>query len=214
MNISRRGLLASGAAGAIVAATDGAGALAADAVTTPLKKQELLLKGATVVSMDPQVGIQTSCDIHVRNGAIVAIGPHLQAPAATVIDASKMIAMPGLIDAHNHLWNTMERSIIRETIAGKGYFPITLALGKQYMPTDTYHSAMLGAAELLSCGVTTVNSWSHNLITPEYANADIRARSSASRAIGRRIPTAGSSRSASLRAVRDLPRRARSPSIR
>jgi len=51
MNISRRGLLASGAAGAIVAATDGAGALAADAVTTPLKKQELLLKGATVVSI-------------------------------------------------------------------------------------------------------------------------------------------------------------------
>jgi 5-methylthioadenosine/S-adenosylhomocysteine deaminase len=175
MKISRRGLLASGAAGAFVAATEGAAALAADAVTTPLKRQELLLKGGTVVSMDPQVGIQTGCDIHVRDGTIIAIGPHLQAPTATVIDASHMIAMPGLIDAHNHLWNTMERSIIRETIAGKGYFPVTLALGKQYMPSDTYHSALLGAAELLSCGVTTVNSWSHNLITPEYADADIRA---------------------------------------
>lgn len=167
--------MASGAAGAVVAASDGAAAFAADAVTTPLKRQELLLKGATVVSMDPQIGIVSDCDIHVRDGAIVAIGPHLQAPTATAIDASRTIAMPGLIDAHNHLWNTMERSIIRETIVGKGYFPVTLALGKQYLPADTYHSALLGAAELLSSGVTTVHSWSHNLISPEYANADMRA---------------------------------------
>ena len=87
MKISRRNLLASGAAGAVVAATDGAAALAADALTMPLKQQELLLKHAIVVTMDPQVGVLTDCDIHVHNGAIVAIGPHLQAPAASVIDA-------------------------------------------------------------------------------------------------------------------------------
>jgi 5-methylthioadenosine/S-adenosylhomocysteine deaminase len=174
MTVSRRGLLATGAAGAVAALAGGPAAIAA-AVTEPLKKQELLIKRATVVSMDPQVGIQTACDIHVRDGAIVAIGPNLQAPNATVIDGSNAIAMPGLIDAHNHLWNAMERSIIRETIPGKGYFPVTLALGKKYLPVDTYHSVLLGAAELLSCGVTTVNSWSHNLISSEYANADLRA---------------------------------------
>ena len=175
MKISRRGLLASGAAGAVLAATDGRAAFAAGVNPALLQKQDLLLRRAIVVSMDSQVGIQHDCDIHVRNGAIVAIGPNLHAPGATVIDASKMIAMPGLIDAHNHLWNTMERSIIRESVPGKGYFPTTLALGKQYVPSDTYHSALLGAAELLSSGVTTVHSWSHNLITPEYANADMRA---------------------------------------
>jgi cytosine/adenosine deaminase-related metal-dependent hydrolase len=175
VKISRRGLLAGGAAGAVVAATEGSAAFAAGSAAAPLVKRDLLLKRATVVSMDPQFGVQSNCDIHVRNGAIAAIGPGLHAAAAAVIDASHMIAMPGLIDAHNHLWNTMERSVIRESITGNGYFPVTLALGKQYQPSDTYHSALLGAAELLSGGVTTVHSWSHNLISPEYANADMRA---------------------------------------
>jgi 5-methylthioadenosine/S-adenosylhomocysteine deaminase len=175
MTISRRSLLARGAAGALVAVADGPAAFAATATTAPPLKQELLLERAAVVSMDPEVGVQTNCDIHIRNGAIVAIGPALHAPDAVVIDALHMIAMPGLIDAHNHLWNTMERSVIRESIQGKGYFPVTLALGQKYLPSDTYHSALLGAAELLSGGVTTVHSWSHNLITPEYANADMRA---------------------------------------
>ena len=80
-----------------------------------------------------QLGVLYDCDIHVRNGAIAAIGPRIDAPAATVIDASKMIAMPGLIDTHNHLWNSMEKSVIRESITGKGYFPTTLALGKRSM---------------------------------------------------------------------------------
>lgn len=175
MKISRRGLLAGGAAGAMLASADATAVFAAAVAGAPPKKSELLLRRAIVVTMDPQLGVLYDCDIHVRGGAIVAIGPRIEAPAATVIDASKMIAMPGLIDTHNHLWNSMEKSVIRESIGGKGYFPTTLALGKQYAPIDTYHSVLLGAADLLNSGVTTVHSWSHNLISPEYANADMRA---------------------------------------
>jgi 5-methylthioadenosine/S-adenosylhomocysteine deaminase len=91
-----------------------------------------------------------------------------------VIDGSRMIALPGLIDTHNHLWNSTCRNLVREG-PELGYFPTVLALGKQYTPEDTYRGVRLGCAEALYSGVTTVHSWSHNIRTPAHADADVRA---------------------------------------
>ena len=57
--------------------------------------------------MDSAIGHLAKGDIHIKDGAIVAIGPALaRPPRARVITANQMIAMPGLIDTHSHLWNT------------------------------------------------------------------------------------------------------------
>ena len=53
--------------------------------------------------MDPAIGHLPKGDIHIRDGAIVAVGPSLaRPPRARVIRADQMIAMPGLIDTHSH----------------------------------------------------------------------------------------------------------------
>ena len=57
----------------------------------------------------------------------------------------------------------------------KGYFPTVLALGKQYTPEDTYRGVLLGCAELIFSGVTTVHDWAHNIRSPAHADADLRA---------------------------------------
>jgi cytosine/adenosine deaminase-related metal-dependent hydrolase len=85
-----------------------------------------------------------------------------------------MIALPGLIDTHNHLWNSTARNLVREG-PELGYFPTVLALGKQYTPEDTYIGVRLGCAELLYSGVTTVHDWAHNIRSPAHAGADVRA---------------------------------------
>lgn len=62
------------------------------------------VKGATIVSMDPKLGIIESGDLLIDNGKIVAIGRNLGSWAVIEIDGRGMIAMPGLNNGHLHLW--------------------------------------------------------------------------------------------------------------
>jgi cytosine/adenosine deaminase-related metal-dependent hydrolase len=57
-----------------------------------------------------------------------------------------------------------------------GYFGTVLAgLAPHYTPEDVYAGVLWGALQALNAGITTVADWSHNLITPEHADANIQA---------------------------------------
>jgi dihydroorotase len=58
--------------------------------------EEWLIKGASIVGGEPR-------DIHLKDGVIAEIGDGLTVPTATVLDASGLIALPGLVDLHTHL---------------------------------------------------------------------------------------------------------------
>src|SRR5580704_5445956 len=47
---------------------------------------ELLIRGATVLTMDPAVPDLAAGDVHVRDGAIVAVAQKIEAPSAQVVD--------------------------------------------------------------------------------------------------------------------------------
>lgn len=136
---------------------------------------EFLVRGAWVLTMDPALGDFPDGDLHVRDGVIVAVGRNLDAPGVAVIDARDMIAMPGFIDTHWHLWNSALRSLVRADDPKEGYFPVTLRLGPLCTPEDAYCSVRLGLAEALASGITTVHDWSHNVRTPQHAEAELRA---------------------------------------
>jgi dihydroorotase len=55
-----------------------------------------LIKGATIAAGEP-------ADIRISGGVITAVGPALDADGATTIDATGLIALPGLVDLHTHL---------------------------------------------------------------------------------------------------------------
>jgi 5-methylthioadenosine/S-adenosylhomocysteine deaminase len=138
------------------------------------QRRELLLRNAYVMTMDPALGDIAGGDVHIRNGEIAAVGKSLKAAGATIIDAQRMIALPGLIDTHWHMWNTLLRSFAGEK-ADHGYFPTAAALGAVMMPEDMYHGTRLGAAEALYSGITTVHDYCHNVRSRTHAEADIRA---------------------------------------
>ena len=71
----------------------------------------MLIRGGTVLSLDPNVGDFTTADVLIERGEIVAVGPGLQNGEAEVIDASGMIVMPGFIDSHRHIWEGLLRNI-------------------------------------------------------------------------------------------------------
>ena len=58
--------------------------------------EQWLIKGAAVISGEP-------ADIHVKDGVIAAVGRHLDAAGAAVLDADGLVALPGLVDLHTHL---------------------------------------------------------------------------------------------------------------
>ena len=136
---------------------------------------EFVIRGATVLSMDPKVGDYATGDVHVRDGVIVAVGT-VAAPGATVIDGRSMICMPGFVDTHWHLWTSALRPLMRVDQAERGYFPVSTRLGAHYTPQDSYANVRLGLAEALSAGATTVHNWAHNVRSPEHADAELRAQ--------------------------------------
>ncbi len=135
---------------------------------------EFVVRDAYVMTMDPALGDFSPGQIHVRNGDIIAVGSEVQAPTAAVIDGRRMIALPGMVDTHWHMWNTVLRSFDGDT-AASGYFPRTAAYGKAMMPDDMYQSTRLATAEALYSGITTVHDYCHNVQSRAHAEASIRA---------------------------------------
>ena len=63
----------------------------------------ILIKGGSIVTMDPAIKDLPRGDILIENGKIAAVRPTIAADGAEVIDAAQMIVLPGLINAHDHL---------------------------------------------------------------------------------------------------------------
>src|SRR5688500_629533 len=106
---SRRRLLRA-ALGAPFAAAAGPVFAAAGAMP---RSGNFVLRGASLVTMDPTLGDLARGDVHVRDGRIVAVAPRVDAPDAEIVDAGGMVAMPGFVETHWHLWNSLLKNMLR-----------------------------------------------------------------------------------------------------
>jgi 5-methylthioadenosine/S-adenosylhomocysteine deaminase len=152
------------------------GARNAGAPGAPLPPRgELIIRGATVLTMDPAVSDLAVGDVHVRDGAIIAVAQKIDAPAAQVINASGMFCIPGFVDTHFHMWTSAFRLFVRADVPALGYFPVTARLGPLMEPEHHYRSVRLAAADAIAAGITTVHNWAHNTRSPEHADAELSA---------------------------------------
>ena len=60
-----------------------------------------LIKNGTVMTMGPQGTLQA--DILIENGKIIDIAEKITAEGAEIINASGLLVLPGLVDAHSHI---------------------------------------------------------------------------------------------------------------
>jgi 5-methylthioadenosine/S-adenosylhomocysteine deaminase len=134
---------------------------------------EFVIRGANVLTMDPKIADLATGDVHVRDGAIVAVAAKVDAPKAQVINGSGMICMPGIVDTHWHLWTSLFRPFVRADLPAVGYFPVSNRLGQLMTPEDSYRAVTLGLAEAMSAGCTTVHNWAHNVRSPEHADGEL-----------------------------------------
>jgi cytosine/adenosine deaminase-related metal-dependent hydrolase len=138
----------------------------------------ILIRGGTVITMDPQLGNFRQGDVLVEDTKIVAVGPALDVADAEVVDASGTVVMPGFVDTHRHMWEGILRNIgVDVPLEGDAsYLAFILGtLAPVYRPEDVYAGNLVTAAGAINAGITTVLDWSHIQISPEHTDAAVRA---------------------------------------
>ena len=84
---------------------------------------ELLIRGVTVLTMDPAVPDLAAGDVHVREGTIVAVAPDDPGASRTGPRRRRQICIPGFVDTHFHLWNALFRVFVRADVPAARLFP-------------------------------------------------------------------------------------------
>jgi cytosine/adenosine deaminase-related metal-dependent hydrolase/ribose/xylose/arabinose/galactoside ABC-type transport system permease subunit len=137
-----------------------------------------LIRGGTVLSLDPQIGDLTRGDVLVEGDRIVAVGPALSNGEVEVIDATDMIVMPGFVDSHRHIWEGLLRNIGTDVpLEGRtSYISFVLhKLAPAFRPEDAYVGNLVSALGAIDAGITTLLDWSHIQGSPAHTDAVIQA---------------------------------------
>jgi 5-methylthioadenosine/S-adenosylhomocysteine deaminase len=118
---------------------------------------DIILENATVVTMNEGNEVLDPGWIDIRDGAIAAVSatPLQAAGAARRIDGRGKVVMPGLVNAHTHLFQTFLRGVY-EHLPFAEWLRRIYHCGRALGPEDSRLSAMLGCLESLKGGVTTV----------------------------------------------------------
>jgi cytosine/adenosine deaminase-related metal-dependent hydrolase len=173
--LSRRDFLAATTAGVLAGGCGSSAAPqqpgAAAAVENAVQNGRILLKGGCVLSLDPKIGDFDTADVLIEGSRIAAVGPNLTA-AATVIDASNTIVMPGFVDTHRHMWQGALRNSLPDGVLND-YMQDILGVRPLMRPEDVRIGDLVSALGAINAGVTTVLDWSHIGNTPEHTDAAI-----------------------------------------
>lgn len=149
-----------------------------------MSNDRLLIRGGHVLSMDAEVGVVPDCNVLIEDGVIVAIKPGLESSDAEVIDATGTVVMPGFIDTHRHLWQTVIRGELPSCTLDQYFHSVMFDRATAFSADDVYAGGLAGALDALNAGITTVVDWCNCTNTPEHADAAIAAlRDSGIRAV-------------------------------
>jgi cytosine/adenosine deaminase-related metal-dependent hydrolase len=141
--------------------------------------RRILLRGATVVSMDSEVGDHAEADVLIVGSKIAAVGPDLAEAAGNdgtvVLDMVGTIVIPGLQDTHRHAWQNQLRRILPDTDLAGYITELHLRMGPHFRPEDLYAGNLISGLGAIDSGVTTVMDFSHNSRSKAHSDAAIQA---------------------------------------
>ncbi|MGY1748846.1 amidohydrolase family protein [Modestobacter sp. SYSU DS0511] len=120
-----------------------------------------VLAGATVVTMDPARRVLTAGAVAFTDaGVIVAVGDTASVsadhPGATVVDCAGQLIVPGFVNTHTHLFQTLLKGLGDDRVLSDWFTSMTGPSAVQLTPEDCYAGALHGCAEALTTGTTTL----------------------------------------------------------
>jgi 5-methylthioadenosine/S-adenosylhomocysteine deaminase len=118
-------------------------------------RHPLLLEGATLLTLDPQARVLRQ-DLLIEGGRIAALGPSALPPVTRRLDVTGCLVLPGLIQGHVHLGQTLFRGLAEERRLMRWLSERIWPLEAAHDDESAYWSGLLGAAECLLSGTTTI----------------------------------------------------------
>ncbi len=112
----------------------------------------ILIKGGYLITMDDE-DHRIFADILIDGNTIQQISPHIDTPAEKVIDASGKLVLPGFVQSHIHLCQSLFRGQADDQSLIQWLVTIT-TLESHHTPETLYASARLGLAEMIKSGAT------------------------------------------------------------
>lgn len=111
-------------------------------------------------------------DLLIEGSQVKAIGQNLSHDGATVIDCSTKLVMPGLVNTHHHMYQTLQRNIPQVQNAKLFDWLTTLyGIWRFLTPEIIRVSTQLACAELLKTGCTT--TMDHHYVFPHGVTEDL-----------------------------------------
>ena len=122
---------------------------------------DLLIRGAHVlrVSSNNEVSVLRDHDVAIDGNRIGAVEPAETiepSRAREIIEAHGMVAMPGLINTHSHVPMVIFRGLAEDVSLEKWFNEYMWPLEINLREEDVYWGMLLGLAEMIEAGVTSV----------------------------------------------------------
>jgi 8-oxoguanine deaminase len=139
-----------------------------------------------LVTMDAQRREIADGGLFARDGVIEAVGPTAELPPGRqVIDARDQVVLPGLVNTHHHMYQTLTRAVAQDNELF-GWLRTLYPLWARLTPEMLHTSTQLALAELLLSGCTT--SSDHLYLFPNGCRLDdtLRRRARGGHALPRR----------------------------
>jgi len=117
-----------------------------------------LITHTTIVTMNDEREILYDAAIAIEGDRIAALGAtedlRAQYPEAEVIDGAGKVVLPGLINAHTHISMSLQKGVTLSV--PEGLYRVMWPVETSLTPEDCYVGALIGGAEALKGGTTTV----------------------------------------------------------
>ncbi|MDX1418276.1 MAG: amidohydrolase [Candidatus Promineifilaceae bacterium] len=134
----------------------------------------ILIKNGAVVTVNDEQQVHPNGHVFIENDLITEIGsgpPSSQLEKAdTVIDASLMAIMPGMVNAHSHLFQTFIRGLADDKPLLEWLEHAIWPVAQSLTAEDAYVAAMIGMVENIRGGATSLID--HQYIHTEPGNDD------------------------------------------
>jgi 5-methylthioadenosine/S-adenosylhomocysteine deaminase len=116
----------------------------------------ILFRNATILTQDAERRVLPRSDVLVEGSRIASVGSGLPSSGARVVEASGKLLAPGFVQTHIHLCQTLFRGLADDLPLLEWLRQRIWPMEAAHDPDSLYWSAMLGIAELLSSGTTTI----------------------------------------------------------
>jgi 5-methylthioadenosine/S-adenosylhomocysteine deaminase len=139
----------------------------------------IIFADAWLITMNERRDVLESASVCVEKDRIVAVSTRKDLekrfPAAEIVDCKGRIVMPGMVNTHTHLFQTLMKGLGDDMVLKKWFTCMTGPSGVHLTPEDAHAAALHGCVESIRSGVTTLVDFMYVHTRPGMIKAVVEA---------------------------------------